>query len=81
MDRGGYPRRRFVLLDSDSGKERFRAAADKEAVWALAFSPDGKTIASGGDKGAVRLWNADSGEAVCTLEGHTGRVRRPCLLP
>jgi WD40 repeat protein/tetratricopeptide (TPR) repeat protein len=37
-------------------------------VWAVAFSPDGKTIVTGGDKGA-RLWDVTSGKPLGDLLG------------
>ncbi|RYE96757.1 MAG: hypothetical protein EOO77_40340, partial [Oxalobacteraceae bacterium] len=43
-------------------------------VLALAYSPDGKRIATGGQEREVVLWNAQSGERIMTLKGHTDDV-------
>ncbi len=43
-------------------------------VLAVAFSPDGRTLASGSRNGKIRLWDTDTGEHKLTLEGHTDGV-------
>ena len=68
--------RKVCVIDLRSGKELWEAVASKEAVIALAFSPDGKTLACAagfvGDSD-IRLWDAAKGK-------ETGRSGRPQLL-
>ena len=43
-------------------------------VRAVAFSPDGRHVLSGGDDRTVRLWDVWTGQAVHTLRGHADHV-------
>src|SRR5215472_13384043 len=51
------------------GTVRLRHAGYVEAI---AFAPDGKTVASGGREGAIRFWDVRMGKEVLTLAGHKG---------
>jgi WD40 repeat protein len=42
---------------------------------ALAWSPDGTRIASGGDDKTVQVWDASNGMLIYTHRGHAGRVQ------
>jgi len=44
----------------------------------VSFSPDGRLLATGGDDGTVRLWDAVSGNALATLGKHSDWVT--CVL-
>jgi hypothetical protein len=43
-------------------------------VWSVAFSPDGKFLASGGLDATVRFWSLATGAEVHRLSGHRGWV-------
>ena len=48
---------------------------DTQSIDSIAFSPDGKAIASGRRNGKVILWDAISGEKIATFIGHTSYNR------
>ena len=50
-------------------------------VLSVAFSPDGHTLASGGEDGSVRLWEAATGALRHTLEGHGDGVLSVAFSP
>ncbi len=54
---------------------------DGATVWSLAFSPDGRTLASASSDKTVKLWDARSGELLRVLEGHSRAVDEVLFSP
>ncbi len=58
-----------------------RAKRADGSVGCVAFSPDGRTIATGSNDALVRLWEAESGDLLATLEGHASGVSEVLFSP
>jgi RNA polymerase sigma factor (sigma-70 family) len=68
---GGITNEAAVCLwDLASGKLLWRAVEHKSEIYGLAFSPDGKILASGSRDQTIRLWDVEKGTSTRTLEGH-----------
>ena len=52
-----------------------------DSVLTIAFSPDGKAIASGGADYTIKIWDVVSGRERRTLSGHADRVESVALSP
>ena len=54
---------------------------DDRRVNAIAISPDGKIIASGGDDKTIKLWDLTTGKILRTLKGHRDSIRAIAFSP
>ncbi|MEH2254426.1 nSTAND1 domain-containing NTPase, partial [Nostoc sp.] len=55
-------------------QELNRLEGHSDGVYSVAFSPDGKTIASVSRDNTVKLWDAATGKSISTLKGHSNGV-------
>src|SRR5215471_6016194 len=53
----------------------------KRAVWSLAFSPDGRTLASASLDGTAKVWEVLTAKKRGTLQGHAGQVNAVAFAP
>ncbi len=64
------------LTEVATGRTRWTAKAAEERLTSLAFSPDGKRLASGAGfaESSIRLWDPETGTETERLEGHRAWV-------
>src|SRR2546428_3577989 len=56
---------------SSLGPDSTPFQAHSDWVLSVAFSPDGKTLASGSGDNTVKLWEVSTGTELRTLKGHS----------
>ncbi len=78
-----YEDKTICLWDVHTGTHRIIRTEHPRNVGSggLTFSPDGKTIASGGGDGTIRFWDAHTGNAKKIFTGHSQEVRSVAFNP
>jgi len=69
------------LWDVNGTKLEWKAEGHESSVVSLAFSQDGRFLASGSANGEVRVWNVADGKPVAVFTGHTGKVLALAFAP
>lgn len=62
------------MWDATSVQEIHTLKGHTSAVTSVAFSPDGKRLASASSNQTVKLWDVVSGQKTLSLKGHTAAV-------
>jgi WD40 repeat protein len=71
---GSYGDACVKLFDAKTGQLVRRLEGHPGIVYAIAFSPDGRIVASGSGDQTVKFWDARTGKLLNTLFGHTRKV-------
>jgi WD40 repeat protein len=76
-------RHRVEFFEALTGRQHsgFRADRGLIDIRALAFSRDGKFLATGSESGALTLWDAELGRVYAQLAGHTAAVNALAVSP
>ena len=69
----------WALVDAGATVERLTGHGG--SVWCVAWSPDGRRVATGSGDETARIWDATTGEVVRALEGHLGWVQSVAWSP
>jgi WD40 repeat protein len=84
-DRAGLELRRFAAVEPNPRLAKVATggptpeAHDRRA--ALAFTPDGKWIVSGGADTSVQVWEVATGKAIARFNGHESTVKQVAVAP
>ena len=71
----------FLRLWSTESLQIIRTHDQGSEINSVAFSPDGKLVASAGENRIVHIWNVTTGQLQCNLVGHTNEVLRVVFAP
>jgi WD40 repeat protein/serine/threonine protein kinase len=69
------------LWDAASGRLLRELPGHSAPVLSVAFSPDGRMLASGSHDHTIKLWDVTTGRVVRSLKGHTFRVEALAFSP
>ena len=62
------------MWDAASSQELLTLRGHADSIQSVAWSPDGRRLATGSDDRTAKMWDAASGQELTTLPGHQGGV-------
>jgi WD40 repeat protein/serine/threonine protein kinase len=78
---GAVYRSEGKVWDTESGKELFTLKGHTDSLLSVAFTSDGKRLATASADKTVKVWDAENGKELLTLEGHTDGVKSVAFSP
>jgi WD40 repeat protein len=71
------------VCDAQTGQEVLTCKSHTTYIWSVAYSPDGKHLASAsaGPEKLVQVWDAQTGRELLSLKGHTSQVESVAFSP
>src|SRR5438067_2150966 len=69
------------LALADGPQPRLVLKGHQAEVTSIAFSPDGKRLATASGDRTVKIWDLETGKEVNTLKGHGNYVNSACFSP
>jgi WD40 repeat protein len=71
----------IAVWDTTDGRTKLLLTGHEGPVGAVAFSPDGKRIVSGGADRSIRVWDASNGAILAVLRDHSDYVNSVSFSP
>ena len=70
-----------IIWDAADGSEVRRLPGHEKAAASVAFSPDGRLVATGSWAGVLRIWDARTGQLLRTVPAHEERISAVVFRP
>jgi WD40 repeat protein len=81
MSEVAFEPRDLILFDVETGAIRKRLTGHRFGANTLAFSPDGRTLATAGVDRCIKLWDLATGKERITVRDHVGWVKSLAFSP